>query len=171
MEMIFNNTNRVQTFLFDYNKDASMEKAINALLYGLVNGVEETDSNFVFSIENYGLYKFCADEQLMATYSDLAHNVSELKCPVLKLFSSDNIFKAGDMIQDWSHVSTGLESLFVNEENGYMTTHFYYEAPLANMCIGGIGVTGTYMPIVHKSESGEVYTAFSYKIRVDVKYN
>lgn len=173
MEMIFDTNNRVQTFLFDYNKDTNIERSITALLYGLINGVEETDE-FMFEIVNYGLYQFCADEQLMTTYNNLAHNVSELKCPVLKfenLFNSKNIFKAGDMVQDWSHVDTDLESLFVNEENGYMTTHFYYEAPLANMYIKDIRVTGTYMPMAHKYESGEVCTAFSYKIRVDVKYN
>lgn len=172
MEMIFNPETKVQSFIYDYVKDTDIDDAVDALVSGLIRGVQDIDDTFFF-IEEYGLYKFCADEQLMTTFGEHAHAVSELRCPVLKfdnLLNDEKILVPGDMVQDWSHVDDGLESLFVNEETGYMTTHFNYTAPFANMCIKDIRVTGTYKPIVTVDESGPL-CSFSYKIRVDVAYN
>lgn len=172
MEMIFNHDTKVQSFVFDYHKDFNIDEAVTNLVNGLVRGVEDID-DVTFDIFEYGVYQFCADEQLMTTFGKHAHEVSELRCPILKssnLLNEKEVFKNGDMVQEWEHVGSDLESLFVNEENGYMTTHFYYEAPLANMCIKDIRVTGTYKPFV-VDDGNDHHCSFSYKIRVDVKYS
>lgn len=169
MEMLFNNVTGVQSFIYDYMKDDNIGESITSLLKGLIGGVESVE-DFEFKIEDYNVFKFCADEQLQVTYGEYAHSVSELKCPVLKCFNKGTFTAIED--HDWSHVDTGLESLYANEENGYMTTHFLYESPYANMTIRDIRVTGTYMPVVMKAEySSTVYVTFSYQIRVDIKYN